>query len=65
MRKRKAQHKQKQEDRAYQKEENVIKYIVYILAPLVELNVLNKIIDAVTAYIHAEGVPEFYDDEAI
>ncbi len=62
---RKAQHKQKQEDRAYQKEENVIKYIGYTLAPLVELNVLNKIIDAVTAYIHAEGVPEFYDDEAI
>lgn len=62
---RKAQHKQKQEDRAYQKEENVIKYIGYTLAPLVELNVLNKIIDAVTAYIHTEGVPEFYDDEAI
>lgn len=62
---RKAQHKQKQEDRAYQKEENVIKYIGYTLAPLVELNVLNKIIDAVTAYIHADGVPEFYDDEAI
>lgn len=62
---RKAQHKQKQEDRAYQKEENVIKYIGYTLAPLVEIEVLNKIVDAVTAYIHCEGVPEFYDDESI
>lgn len=62
---RKAKQKQKIEDRAYQKEENVIKYIGYTLAPLVELSVLDKIIDAVTAYIHSEGVPEFYDDESI
>lgn len=62
---RKAQHKQKQEDRAYQKEENVIKYIGYTLAPWVEIEVLDRIVDAVTAYIHCEGVPEFYDDESI
>ncbi len=29
------------------------------------MSVLDKIIDAVTAYIHSEGVPEFYDDESI
>lgn len=31
----------------------------------VDKHIVEKIIDAVTSFIHTQGVPEFYDDEAI
>ena len=62
---RREQAKKRQEDRAYEKEANVILYVGYIMSPFVEKNVVEKIIDAVTEFIHTSGVPEFPKEAAI
>lgn len=62
---RREQAKKQQDDRAYEKEEHVILYVGYTLSPFVDKQVVEKVIDAVTSFIHTQGVPEFYDDEAI
>lgn len=62
---RREQAKKQQDDRAYEKEEHVILYVGYTLSPFVDKHIVEKIIDAVTSFIHTQGVPEFYDDEAI
>lgn len=57
--------KRKQEEKAYKKEENVILYIGYTLSPLMDSKVVEKIINAVTEFIHAEGVPSFSEKDEI
>ena len=62
---RREQAKKQQDDRAYEKEEHVILYVGYTLSPFVDKHIVEKVIDAVTSFIHTQGVPEFYDDEVI
>ena len=62
---RREQAKKQQDDRAYEKEEHVILYVGYTLSPFVDKHIVEKVIDAVTSFIHTQGVPEFFDDEAI
>ena len=40
-------------------------YVGYTLSPFVDKHIVEKVINAVTSFIHTQGVPEFYDDEAI
>ena len=62
---RREQAKKRQEDRAYEKEANVILYVGYIMSPFVDKEVVEKIIDAVTEFIHTSGVPDFPEEAAI
>ena len=62
---RREQAKKQQDNRAYEKEEHVILYVGYTLSPFVDKHIVEKVIDAVTSFIHTQGVPEFYDDEVI
>lgn len=62
---RREQAKKRQEDRAYEKETNVILYVGYIMSPFVDKAVVEKIIDAVTEFIHTSGVPDFPKEAAI
>lgn len=62
---RREQAKKRQEDRAYEKEANVILYVGYIMSPFVDKEVVEKIIDAVTEFIHTSGVTNFPEEAAI
>lgn len=62
---RREQAKKRQEDRAFEKEANVILYVGYTMSPFVDKEVVEKIIDAVTEFIHTSGVPEFPEESAI
>lgn len=62
---RREQAKKRQEDRAYEKEEHVVLYIGYTMSPFVDKDVVEKIIDAVTEFIHSKDVPDFSEDMAI
>ena len=57
--------KKRQEDRAYEKEANVILYVGYTMSPFVDKDVVEKIINIVTEFIHTSGVPDFSEDMAI
>lgn len=57
--------KKRQEDRAYEKEANVILYVGYTMSPFVDKDVVEKIINIVTDYIHTSGVPDFSEDMGI
>lgn len=57
--------KKRQEDRAYEKEANVILYVGYTMSPFVDKDVVEKIINVVTEFIHTSGVPDFSEDMAI
>ncbi len=57
--------KKRQEDRAYEKEANVIHYVGYTMSPFVDKDVVEKIINIVTEFIHTSGVPDFSEDMAI
>lgn len=57
--------KKRQEDRAYEKEANVILYVGYTISPFVDKDVVEKIINIVTEFIHTSGVPDFSEDMAI
>lgn len=57
--------KKRQEDRAYEKEANVILYVGYTMSPFVDKEVVEKIINIVTEFIHTSGVPDFSEDMAI
>lgn len=63
--KRREEAKRRQDDKIYQKEENVILYVGYTMSPYVEKEVVEKIISAVTEYIHASGIPEFSEKDAV
>lgn len=56
--------KKRQEDRAYEKEANVILYVGYTMSPFVDKDVVEKIINIVTEFIHTSGVPDFSEDIA-
>ncbi len=62
---RREQAKKRQEDRAYEKEEHVVLYIGYTMSPFVDKEIVEKIIDAVTEFIHSKDVPDFPEDMAI
>lgn len=57
--------KKRQEDRAYEKEANVILYVGYTMSPFVDKEVVEKIINIVTEFIHTSSVPDFSEDMAI
>lgn len=57
--------KRRQDDKIYQKEENVILYVGYTMSPFVDKDVVEKIINAVTEYIHATGIPEFSEKDSV
>ena len=57
--------KKRQEDRAYEKEANVILYVGYTMSPFVDKDVVEKIINIVTEFIHTSSVPDFSEDMAI
>lgn len=57
--------KKRQEDRAYEKEANVILYVGYTMSPFVDKDVVEKINNIVTEFIHTSGVPDFSEDMAI
>lgn len=57
--------KKRQEDRAYEKEANVILYVGYTMSPFVDKEVVEKIINIVTEFIHTSGVPDISEDMAI
>ena len=57
--------KKRQEIRAYEKEANVIFYVGYTMSPFVDKEVVEKIINIVTEFIHTTGVPDFSEDMAV
>lgn len=57
--------KKRQEDRAFEKEANVILYVGYTMSPFVDKDVVEKIINIVTEFIHTSGVPDLSEDMAI
>lgn len=62
---RREQVRQRQENKVYEKEERVILYVGYTMAPFVNKETVEKIIDAVTEFIHCKGVPDFPKEMAV